>query len=1616
MKKQYLSILLSLSLCFGALPAPVYAEDGTPAAYSSDEDVAAQAVDYSKVYTDSGVTTTGDGSEASPFKTFEEALNSVDEGGTIIIKGQGYLNDSANGGNGDHPLIISKELTIQGEADAENTTASFNIRAGGFVLGADVTIKNLELSFSGMVRPAIFVNGHTLTAETVSIDKSAGKGTAHIFAGGYSAASATAGSGAEIHLKNCSFGNIYAGGMGQAYDKNVSVTLDGSCSIDAIYGYGATDINTANEAYGSSGKLTVTLNNTPKGFKESNTTIDGTGAKSTAVSVNSTTYGKKLSLKKITDFSTQSNITIDSLDTSAGSMNIALNNNAKLNLLNSTGKSFGNLTGAGTLQIGKSESLAFLSVEGSHILETLTSDGIQGTAEFGRTYITQNGGNGTFTLANGCQGALMLFEKEGTEWKTSSNVTIPDKVSKFSFTKTEETMSGSDFREKGLIIPVSWTHQMLDSKAASLSHIPLSYAVSYNNGTPVTADSVLGIDSGMYEASLTINGTKIDFTAADKDIYGGADDPENVDRIELHGYSALSAGVYEITVNAPANSGPISATFTLTITDGTNPPAETKTLEKIEVTTPPTKTAYTAGEKFDKTGMVVTATYSNRDTAPVTSYTFSPDDALQVSDTSITISYTEGDVTKTTAQTITVTDATAPTPTEKKDITTDMFTVTDPKLTYNGTEQNTALIGAVAVKDEYKNKLGTVTVTAKHASGSYGTDCIVGGTYKLTVSCTGSDTYNATTTDLEVGTIQIAPASVNDIAVAFAETTYTGQELSLASYHNFTFKGKKLDLSDGSVSATVNKTAKDAGTYTVTISGNELAQCFTGTRTETWTIAPKEISVNTVVAMQKVFDGTTVGEISRATFNGASDLQAYDNVNGSGDYKSTVRYGDSNVGSDKPFDYTITLMNQNYTFKNGMTTSGSSTGAVIVQADPITPADINVTRKAGDTSPQTVKIAGLPTNMGTISADPYDNSGTKASMDGNGIVTITAVAGSAGNTVTIPITIKSTNYQDSTVNIKVTLTDKDVPTITAKDFTKVYDGHNVTADNIEKEAKFGNETINGSWSLVNSAQLMNVTDSGVKTLKFIPADQTTYAEAEVQINVTITPKKLDGAPSYTKITTSGKTLADAALQANDDWKQAMGQIKWADDYGAEIAKPENVNVEQGKAYNWIFVPASSNYAELSGKITLWEKPASSKPSGSSSSGGSSSSSGSSSAVKVPASSDHSTVNISASVSKGTASVSLSQNQIKQVISDGKTNVSIDVSGLKNVESAKLPANIISAANDAQDISLTVELPAGSVTLDENALGYIADDKDVTISLEKISTSSLSATQKAAIGEQAEVALVVDVNILVGSAKQSNFGSGKLTISVPYTPKADEDPANLTIWFILDDGTIENKGGSYDEKQKCFIFETEHLSKYILVNLKETKAEAPRQEIETYTPANFLDVSENAYYVDAVAWATANGITGGIKANYFGPDQACTRAQVVTFLWRAAGKPAAASDVHFSDVNPNAYYSEAIRWAAETGIISGYSNGLFGTDDPITREQMVAILYRYAQSIGMDTTQGGMAVREFLDYADISGYAVRAMQWAVNTDVLKGAGGYIMPDATCTRAQIVSFLYRIHQGK
>lgn len=248
-------------------------------------------------------------------------------------------------------------------------------------------------------------------------------------------------------------------------------------------------------------------------------------------------------------------------------------------------------------------------------------------------------------------------------------------------------------------------------------------------------------------------------------------------------------------------------------------------------------------------------------------------------------------------------------------------------------------------------------------------------------------------------------------------------------------------------------------------------------------------------------------------------------------------------------------------------------------------------------------------------------------------------------------------------------------------------------------------------------------------------------------------------------------------------------------------------------------------------------------------------------------------------------------------------------------------------------------------------------------------------------------------------------------SVTVSPKSASKGSTVTVTVTPDKGYALETLSVTDKNGNALDLTDEGGGKYTFA-MPSSPVTVAATFMDDNTMLNFfVDVPAGAYYYDAVLWAAEGGIVTGTDAVHFSPDASCTRAQLVTFLWRAAGSPVVNYAMNFNDVDGGAYYAEAVRWAASEKVVEGTTAETFAPDAAVTRAQVVTMLYRFAKAQGMDTAQGGMAIREFDDFDAVPAYALEAMDWAVNAGVLKGDNNRLLPQDNCTRAQIMTMLYR-----
>ena len=389
-----------------------------------------------------------------------------------------------------------------------------------------------------------------------------------------------------------------------------------------------------------------------------------------------------------------------------------------------------------------------------------------------------------------------------------------------------------------------------------------------------------------------------------------------------------------------------------------------------------------------------------------------------------------------------------------------------------------------------------------------------------------------------------------------------------------------------------------------------------------------------------------------------------------------------------------------------------------------------------------------------------------------------------------------------------------------------------------------------------------------------------------------------------------------------------------------------------------------------------------------------------STITVPVSGDKSTVRVSASVSGTTATVSkIDTTQIENVIGDNgqASMVEIDFTGLgKTIDTVKLPAaaikDIAAKAQNEEVGGLTVKLPEAEISFDANALSAIQAQagSQITLTVTPAKPADLNSRQKEAVGN----APVFNLTLRSSSGAITDFRGGYATVSLPYTLAAGQNPSGVVVYYLDSTGNITPCPTMYDVRSKSAIFTTGHLSLYFV----------------GYDPAAvwvnpFSDVAGDAWYYDAVRYASENGLMGGYGNGMFGPNDNLSRAQFAQILFNKGGRPVVNYLLRYNDVADGAWYTEAVRWATSQGVVSGYGNGMFGPNDIITREQLAVMLWRYAGSPAATDKE-----LHFTDADQASGFALEALRWAVENSIINGkSGGILDPQGLATRAEAAQIL-------
>ena len=354
------------------------------------------------------------------------------------------------------------------------------------------------------------------------------------------------------------------------------------------------------------------------------------------------------------------------------------------------------------------------------------------------------------------------------------------------------------------------------------------------------------------------------------------------------------------------------------------------------------------------------------------------------------------------------------------------------------------------------------------------------------------------------------------------------------------------------------------------------------------------------------------------------------------------------------------------------------------------------------------------------------------------------------------------------------------------------------------------------------------------------------------------------------------------------------------------------------------------------------------------------------------------------VQGSTATVFLTSRQLRAA-TDAQFDATVTINATDPAaDTVILSGRSIINARNAGVAALQVKFRSGTVTLDARALAALDLHKDVAVSL---TGASLNAAQQRALGTQAGSAVLANASVLVdGAAASCPAGSVRAAVAV----NAADD---LTAWSLADDGSISTVGGAYDAGQQTYAFD--------VVNGVTAIARFP-----------FTDVVAGTWYYGAAAYAYNNGLFAGMTPTTFAPNATMTRAMLVSVLWRLAGAPAPKAPNTFVDVPDGAWYTDAVTWAAENGVVSGIGGSRFDPSGFVTREQTAEILYNYAHSKGYDVSARA-DLTAFPDAGSVSGWAEEALSWANAAGLINGTvrdGQTILdPQGSASRAQVAMIL-------
>lgn len=737
----------------------------------------------------------------------------------------------------------------------------------------------------------------------------------------------------------------------------------------------------------------------------------------------------------------------------------------------------------------------------------------------------------------------------------------------------------------------------------------------------------------------------------------------------------------------------------------------------------------------------------------------------------------------------------------------------------------------------------------------------------------------------------------------------------------------------------------------------------------------------------RAYDGTTSATVTSSSI-GSSGLRA------NTDYTiSSAEFEDKNAGEGKKVTVKVTLTNTNYCF--GYKSDGTqimektfkTTGTIMQDTTPIEKSE-KIEVYSGVAHTYTVDLDACLNNLQNLGFESYEitekNIVVAKLIDANQVVleghslkipvnAVVTAPGTVAAKFTIAVACK--NYSNVTILVRVETKDRSTVTATATPSkTELTYGERLNTITLSGETTPERQ---GTFVWQTPDAILDAGRHADLVWKFIPADYT-YAEASGTAEITVKQARLtDPAPVTLTIYNGWAGTYEAALPELPALAEGLYFGKntaygepdvSAGGYYSSGAELKTVNGKQG-----VSIPILKNETTKEGQV------------------------GTITVQYTSQNYEPVTLAINLVAKNRTAPTFILTADHDTLSGGGKVTLTL--------ERGNLPDGAVVTVSGTDEAGNAVTLTDNgdgtySATLPNKTQTYTfiaVYDESQTIA-PKTDIATVKVQQRSSGGEPAKPSFPVKIsNSGDGVAKvDKSYASAGNKVTITVTPGRNATVQRITV--TDEDGErlklTENRDGTYS-----FTMPSGTANVYV----RFSGSGLP-----------FADVPSGSWYYDDVAYVYDTGLMTGLTATAFGPNLSTTRGMIVTILWRMENEPAAKHGCPFADVRRGSYYEQAIAWASENGIVTGFDASTFAPDRAITREQLAAILFRFAAYRGMDAVTLRENLSSFQDQAAISAYAVSALNWAVGEGLMQGTGDKLEPTGSATRAQVAAMLRRFIQ--